>query len=86
MGKTDVLVEQMRGNPSNVKFSDLAKVCRHYFGEPRQQGTSHQVYRTPWQGDPRINIQSGKGGKAKDYQVRLLVQAVDKLMRLKNDN
>ena len=86
MGKIDVLVEQMRGNPSNVKFADLAKVCRHYFGEPRQQGTSHQVYKTPWLGDPRINIQRGKGGKAKDYQVRQLVQAIDKLMRLKNDN
>jgi len=62
------------------------KVCRHYFGEPRQQGTSHQVYKTPWTGDPRINIQRDKGGKAKSYQVRQVVQAIDKLMGLSNGN
>ena len=26
-------------------------------GSPRQAGTSHRVYRTPWPGDPRVNVQ-----------------------------
>ncbi len=56
-------------NPKNVRFKDLGKVCDHYFGLPRQKGSSHRIYRTPWPGDPRINIQSYKG-KAKAYQVR----------------
>ena len=86
MGKIEALVEQLRHNPSNVKFADLAKVCKHYFGKPRQQGTSHQVYKTPWIGDPRINIQRDKGGKAKSYQVRQVVQAIDKLMGLRDGN
>jgi hypothetical protein len=34
---------------------------------PRQDGTSHKVYKTPWQGDPRVNIQRGKDGKAEAY-------------------
>jgi len=85
MVKIEALVEQLR-HPSNVKFADLVKVCGHYFGEPRQQGASHQVYRTPWIGDPRINIQRDKGGKAKSYQVRQVVQAIDKLMGLRNGN
>jgi hypothetical protein len=41
----------------NVRFDDLAKVCADHFGEPRQDGTSHKVYKTPWQGDPRVSIQ-----------------------------
>ena len=36
---------------SNVRFSELCKVCDHYFGDARQAGTSHRVYKTPWVGD-----------------------------------
>ena len=32
----DKLFEGMRANPTSVRFADLAKVCEHYFGEPRQ--------------------------------------------------
>jgi len=41
-------------------------------------GTSHAVFKTPWAGDPRINIQEDKG-KAKAYQVRQVLLAIDKL-------
>jgi hypothetical protein len=54
------------------------KVCNHYFGEPRQQGISHCVYKTPWAGDPRVNIQEKKG-KAKVYQVRQVLDAIEKI-------
>ncbi|MBE9169645.1 toxin HicA [Pleurocapsales cyanobacterium LEGE 06147] len=53
-------------------------VCDRYFGEPRQQGTSHRIYKTPWNGDPRVNIQNKKG-KAKPYQVRQVLAAINKL-------
>jgi hypothetical protein len=46
---------------------------------PRQDGTSHKVYKTPWQGDPRVNIQRGKDGNAKAYQVRQVLDAIDRL-------
>jgi hypothetical protein len=59
--------EKIRKNPKNVSFSDLSKCCEHYFGEPRNKGTSHHIYKTPWQGDPRANIQKNKNGKAKPY-------------------
>ena len=45
--KTEKIVEQMRRSPQNVRFDDLVKVCADYFGEPRQDGTSHKVYKTP---------------------------------------
>ena len=73
-------LEQMRSTPQSVKFNDLAKLCEHYFGPPRQHGGSHRVYRTPWQGDPRINIQNHHG-MAKAYQVRQVVSAVDRITK-----
>lgn len=68
----------MRNAPQNVAYADLKKVCIHYFGEPRQDGTSHAVFQMPWQGDPRVNIQKGKGGKAKSYQVAQVIKAINK--------
>ncbi|WP_251054633.1 toxin HicA [Microbacterium sp. ISL-59] len=78
MARVERLVEQMRANPAGVRYADLAKVCDHYFGDPRQQGSSHRVYRMPWQGDPRVNIQDDHG-KAKPYQVRQVLAAIQKL-------
>lgn len=77
-GKLDKIEAQMRANPQNVVYADLFKVCVHYFGEPRQNGTSHAVFRMPWAGDPRVNIQQNKG-KAKPYQVRQVIAAIDKI-------
>ena len=55
-----------------------AQVCEAYFGVPRQSGTSHLVFKTPWLGDPRVNIQNA-GGQAKPYPVRQVLQAIEKL-------
>ena len=79
MAKLDDILRRMRTSPNDIPFGDLAKVCDHHFGTPRQQGTSHRVYKTPWPGDPRVNIQRGKDGKAKAYQVKQVLQAIAKL-------
>lgn len=78
MGNTEKLLEQMRREPANVRFNDLKKVCETYFGKPRQDGSSHAIFKTPWPGDPRVNIQNAKG-KAKPYQVRQVLQAIEQL-------
>ena len=75
------ILDAMRNAPQNVRYTDLHKVCVEYFGKPRQEGTSHAVFRTPWAGDPRVNIQKGHGGKAKTYQVRQVLKAIDKLQK-----
>jgi len=85
VAKTEKIIEQMRRSPQNVRFDDLAKVCDEYFGEPRQDGTSHKVYKTPWQGDPRVNIQRGKDGNAKAYQVRQVLDAIARLDAERNE-
>ncbi len=77
MEKLPELIRQMRDNPQNVRFSDLCRVCEAYFGAPRASG-SHNVYKTPWPGDPRVNIQDDNG-KAKPYQVRQVLKAIEKL-------
>jgi hypothetical protein len=68
----------MRRNPDGIRFVNLCLICDHYFGEPRGKGTSHRVYRMPWAGDPRVNIQGAKG-MAKPYQVRQVLQAIERL-------
>ena len=81
---TDIadLVEQMRANPVGVRFNDLFKICSHFFGSPRNKASSHYIFKTPWPGDPRVNIQNA-GGKAKPYQVRQVLAAIDKLAQPK---
>jgi len=78
MPKVEDIVEQMRRNPKDIRFSDACRVCDHYFGQPRQRSTSHRVYKTAWHGDPRVNIQNAKG-KAKAYQVRQVLKAIERL-------
>ena len=78
MANIEDILDKMRVNPTNIRFNDLCKVCEFYFGEARQSGSSHRVYKTPWQGDPRVNIQNTKG-KAKPYQVRQVLAAIERL-------
>jgi hypothetical protein len=78
MARVDEIVGKMRRNPKGIRYRDLCKVCDFYFGEARQSGSSHRIYKTPWPGDPRVNIQNA-GGMAKAYQVRQVVRAIDRL-------
>jgi hypothetical protein len=78
VARVDQIVAAMRTNPVGVRYPDLMKVCVHHFGQPRQRGSSHAVFKTPWPGDPRVNIQSDKG-RAKPYQVRQVLRAIAKL-------
>ena len=78
MAKIDDILAQMKQNPKGIRFTDLCKICDHFFGKPRQGGSSHRIYKTLWQGDPRINIQNYKG-KAKAYQVKQVLLAIERL-------
>lgn len=78
MNKLEKTLSAMRNNPKNVRYDALYGVCAHFFGPPRQEGSSHAVFRTPWPGDPRVNIQN-RNGMAKPYQVRQVLSAIKKL-------
>ena len=78
MGVLEKIFEQMRTEPTNVRFGDLQRICEHFFGNPRQHGSSHTIYKTPWPGNPRVNIQNDKG-QAKAHQVRQVLLAIERL-------
>ncbi len=78
MTRIETLYAEMRRNPKGVRFRDLCQVCDFYFGAPRQTSGSHRIYKTPWPGDPRVNIQDHHG-MAKPYQVRQVLQAIERL-------
>jgi hypothetical protein len=77
MDGIEKILRKARENPANLRFTELRKLCEHFFGEPRQT-SSHLIFKTPWPGDPRVNIQD-RQGKAKPYQVRQVLAAIDKL-------
>lgn len=78
MARVAEILAQMRRNPKGVRFRDLCQVCEYFFGMARQRGSSHRIYQTPWQGDPRVNIQNDKG-MAKTFQVKQVLLAIDRL-------
>lgn len=73
MGKSSINFD----TPSSVALSDLLKLCRQHFGEPRIFG-SHHIFKTPWPGDPCVNLQRD-GKMAKPYQVIQVRKAIEKL-------
>lgn len=77
--KVEKIIHLMKTSPKNVKFSDLLAVCVYFFGEARNNGTSHFVFKTPWFGDPRVNIQKGPSNKAKAYQIKQVLQAIERM-------
>ena len=74
----DEALEELKSE-TNIRFTRLLAITEKFFGKPRNRGTSHYPFKTPWQGKPRINLQKGKGGKAKPYQVRQVKEALIKL-------
>jgi len=61
-----------------------SKFARIFLGNRDNPGTSHTIFKRPWPGDPRVNIQNDKG-KAKAYQVRQALLAIDKLKEHQNE-
>jgi hypothetical protein len=74
------LLRRLERNPHNIRFEKLRQLCEQHFGSPRQSA-SHLIFRTPWPNDPFINIQSDQG-KAKPYQVRQVVRAIQRLKKI----
>ena len=74
-------IEELERGWKNQRFSRLLAICEAAFGpaKSRRGGGSHIRFKTPWPGDPRINLQVVKG-KAKPYQVKQVVMALRRLL------
>jgi hypothetical protein len=82
MDKCEKLLQKARRSPGGLSFREICTLAEcHGFLFRRQDGTSHRVYT-----HPKIphtlggfqNFQNDKG-KAKDYQVRQLLRAIEYL-------
>jgi len=80
------VVAEMRENRTNVDAKDLHAVCVEYFGEPRKGSGSHvAIFKMPWPGNPRVNIQGGRDTRAKPYQVKQVLEAIDRLEKMRGE-
>lgn len=77
-------ISELEAKGKSIRFSRLLKICESVFGEYRTSG-SHHIFKTPWQGDPRINLQKLKGNLAKPYQVLQVLRCLRKVKETKND-
>lgn len=73
----DEAIGELEAKPQDVRFSRLLNLCVEFFGAYRTAG-SHHIFKTKWQGDPRINLQEA-GRRAKEYQVRQVISALKRL-------
>ncbi len=76
MSRHEKRLAKTRRNPSDVAWADLVAVCDLCFGKPRRRKGSHLIYETPWMDHPVLVLQPRKG-RAKPYQVRQVLQAID---------
>lgn len=78
MANCDKILTKAENSPNNLAFREFCELAECYGWEFRRQSGSHLVYENP-QLDPvqgRFqNLQDFKG-KAKPYQVRLLLKAI----------
>lgn len=80
--KRQKLLEKARRAPNSLRYSDLCRLAEYFGWEfERQAGTSHRIYvnrRLSGRPGELLNFQN-RDGKAKPYQVRQLVSAIDEL-------
>lgn len=72
-------IREFEGNESNIRFARLLKICEEFFGKHRTKG-SHHIFKMPWAGNPRINLQKDSD-KAKIYQVEQVILCLKKLAK-----
>jgi len=76
MGKLEKMLQAIRNNPAGVRFNDACKAAEKIGFRLRGQSGSHRTYARS--GEPvLLNFQNAKG-KAKPYQVRQLIDMMDK--------
>jgi hypothetical protein len=78
--KIEDVIDKLEREKNSTRFAYLARVCQEHFGRERVKG-SHHIFKTPWPGDPRINLQKVKGN-AKSYQVEQVIQVLLKLQEM----
>lgn len=70
------LLKKARQKPGNFDFKELCRLVECFGFEFAREKGSHRIYKSP--GEPRlINLQPGKNGKAKPYQVKQVLKIIE---------
>ncbi len=78
MGKWDKLKQQAQNGSANVRYSDLCHFLELAgFEFKGQVNTSHRKYQHPKCPKELVNVQEGRDGKAKPYQVRQVLDLIE---------
>lgn len=85
MSKCDKLLKKAQNSPTNLRFEELCQLAEcNGFIFKGQISTSHRKYQRP--GYKSIMNFQDDHGKAKDYQVRQLLAAIEVLGNLDAEN
>jgi hypothetical protein len=71
------MLAAMRNNPRDVRFAALLLVVKRLGWTLMRIEGSHHMFAHARSDVPQLNLQVGKGGKAKEYQVRQMLAAAD---------
>lgn len=77
MTKREKLLDAVRNNPCDVRFDDLVRLVMALGFVADHQVGSHSVFVHSNPAVPFVNLQEGKSGKAKPYQVEQVLALVD---------
>lgn len=79
MANCKKLYQKILNNSSGVRFSDLCKLAECYGYELARTKGSHMIYKRP--GTIGIlTLQPDKDGKAKEYQVDQVLEAIEEII------
>lgn len=77
MSKIEKILRAAQNNPENLRFNELCQLAEAYgFVFSRQKG-SHSIYKRP--GQMSVMTFQDDRGKAKAYQVKQLLAAIDEI-------
>ena len=79
MSKIEKLILKAGNSPQNITFDELCSLFEHYGFKARKSGggSSHVVYKRREPPSGMCSVQCGSCGKAKEYQVRWLLNWID---------
>ncbi|HSU15635.1 type II toxin-antitoxin system HicA family toxin [Longimicrobium sp.] len=78
MADCEKLLEAARANPAGLRIAEACTLAECFGWTFARQAGSHRLYKR--QGNPNLmNFQEDRNGKAKAYQVRQLIAAIEEL-------
>ena len=76
MGKKEKRDQKIRNNPQNVDFNEVLQWLKDNGFVLERISGSHHIFRHPIT-QTKLNFQPDKNGKAKPYQIKQAIRAID---------